>query len=114
MCNELFLAFLYFVTIAIVNFFLLKLFKKYTQTIVLTFQLKSISNQFKIQKNSIFFLLFNIPSFSNFKFSNFSQLKFIETQDILILGNTYTYLEKNLPMNSNVKIYFQLLQLQYY
>jgi len=96
MCTELFLALFYFLTLFIVNFFLLKLLISYKTNILFLLKLK---NEFKNKS-----LLTRFSSFS-------------KSKDMLILGSTYRYLSKNLSRKNNdfvsLSYYLKLLEVQF-
>jgi len=117
MCTEFLLAILYFMTIFVVNYFLAKLLKSYTTNIFYLLKLKNIFLSFKKSTNNLVFLL---SSFFKKEKKNSNLLanlnKFSETNDVLVIGNTYKYLAKNLEKESgfdNKIYYFELLANQY-
>jgi hypothetical protein len=118
MCTELFLALFYFLTLFIVNFFLLKLLISYKTNILFLLKLKNILNSFdkkKLKGISMFYFYskneFKNKSILN-KFSSFSKVK-----DMLIIGSTYRYLSKNLSRKNNdfvsLSYYLKLLEVQF-
>jgi hypothetical protein len=114
MCTELFLAMIYFLTIAIINFFLYKLLKNYSKNILSQQKIKKI---FYICdcKNNIFSYLYNYIDQENKKTEILQKLSLsCNTKDFLIIGNTYKilaqYSKKNLFFDS---LYFKLLENQY-
>ena len=117
MCTEFLLAILYFMTIFVVNYFLAKLLKSYTTNIFYLLKLKNIFLSFKKSTNNLVFLL---SSFFKKEKKNSNLLanlnKFSETNDVLVIGNTYKYLAINLEKESGFdnKIYYiELLANQY-
>ena len=117
MCTEFLLAILYFMTIFVVNYFLAKLLKSYTTNIFYLLKLKNIFISFKKSTNNLVFLL---SSFFKKEKKNSNLLanlnKFSETNDVLVIGNTYKYLAINLEKESgfdNKIYYFELLANQY-
>ena len=117
MCTEFLLAILYFMTIFVVNYFLAKLLKSYTTNIFYLLKLKNIFLFFKKSTNNLVFL---ISSFFKKEKKNSNLLanlnKFSETNDVLVIGNTYKYLAINLEKESgfdNKIYYFELLANQY-
>jgi len=117
MCTEFFLAFVYFLTIVFVNYFLFKLLKSYLGNIFYLLKLRTIFTSFKKSTNNLVFLL---SSFSKKEKKNSTVLtnlsRFSNTTDLLIIGNTYKYLG-NVLQNENVNnanlYYFELLANQY-
>jgi hypothetical protein len=117
MCTEFFLAFVYFLTIVFVNYFLFKLLKSYLGNIFYLLKLRNIFVSFKKSTNNLVFLL---SSFSKKEKKNSTILtnlaRFSNTTDLLIIGNTYKYLG-NVLQNENVNnanlYYFELLANQY-
>ena len=117
MCTEFLLAILYFMTIFVVNYFLAKLLKSYTTNIFYLLKLKNIFLSFKKSTPNLVFLL---SSFFKKEKKNSNLLanlnKFSETNDVLVIGNTYKYLAINLEKESgfdNKIYYFELLANQY-
>ena len=118
MCTELFLALFYFLTLFIVNFFLLKLLIGYQTNIFFLLKLKNILNSFdkKKLKGICMFYFYSKNEFKNknllTKFSSFSKIK-----DMLIIGSTYRYLSKNLSRKNNdfvsLSYYLKLLEVQF-
>ena len=117
MCTEFFLAFIYFLTIVFVNYFLFKLLKSYLGNIFYLLKLRNIFISFKKSTNNLVFLL---SSFSKKEKKNSAVLinlsRFSNTTDLLIIGNTYKYLG-NVLQNENVNdanlYYFELSANQY-
>ena len=118
MCTEFLLAIIYFITIFFVNYFLFKLLKTYFKNIFYLLRLKTIFKSFKTSNNNLVFFLSSILK----KEKKSSALllgtlhKFSNTEDILIIGNTYKYLSSNLKnevTDSNRIYYFELLANQY-
>jgi hypothetical protein len=117
MCSELFLALIYFTTIIIVNFFLLKLLKISFENLLCFAKTKNILNSFKIKNyNLLNFLLFSLYKEKKINFFYLKEL--LSTKDVLIIGYTYNYLLKNEKSNLKEnfafqKIYLKLLITQY-
>ena len=116
MCTELFLAFLYFSTILIVNYFLYKLLVNYFLRINYLLKIRSIFNNFKNSSSS---LLSTLYKFSQVE-GNISLVLLNDsssTTDIFIIGNTYKYLLKTLQnknsLSTSTIYYFKLLENQY-
>ena len=117
MCTEFFLAFVYFLTIVFVNYFLFKLLKSYLGNIFYLLKLRNIFVSFKKSTNNLVFLL---SSFSKKEKKNSAVLtnlsRFSNSTDLLVIGNTYKYLG-NVLQNENVNdanlYYFELLANQY-
>ena len=118
MCTEFLLAIIYFITIFFVNYFLFKLLKTYFKNIFYLLRLKTIFKSFKTSNNNLVFFLSSLLK----KEKKGSALllgtlhKFSNTEDILIIGNTYKYLSNNLKyeISDNNRIYyFELLSNQY-
>ena len=117
MCTEFLLAFLYFITIFIVNYFLFKLVKNYFDNIFSLVKLRNIFLNFKKSTNTLVFFL---ASFEKKDKKNISFLRSLNsystTQDILIIGNTYKYLSRKFQqegISEANKYYFELLGNQY-
>jgi hypothetical protein len=117
MCTEFLLAFLYFITIFIVNYFLSKLLRNYFDNIFSLIKLRNIFVTFKKSTNALIFLLSSLEKREK---QNISFLRYLNsystTQDILIIGNTYKYLSKQLKqegISEANKYYFELLGNQY-
>jgi hypothetical protein len=117
MCNEIFLALIYFTIIIFVNFFLIKLIKECLEKIKQFRKIKNIFNNFDYYKNSKFYEFFNL---FNSKSLNIDYAhKFLNTNDILILGSLSNYLSLQIK-SKNIKgsaefnnCYYKLLELQY-
>ena len=117
MCNEFFLACLYFFIIFVINLFLYRLLNVYIKNILSLQKIKFILKNHP--DNEFFTKLYkysdkefrNSNTLSNFRISN------SETIDTLILGNIYKYivLTNRNSMNSILTndYYFQLLTSQY-
>jgi len=118
MCTELFLAVLYFSTIFAVNFFLFKLLKTYTKNITYLLKVQNIFRQ-KLPKNIRAFVLLHLYSKKNSR--NVDLVNLLDTysvnQDVLTIGNTYSYLLKNSQEQSSKgqlnNFYLELLENQY-
>ena len=118
MCNELFLAILYFSTIFAVNFFLFKLLKTYTRNIIYLLKVQNIFKQ-KLPKDIRGFVLLHLYSKKNSKNVDLVDLlnKYSINEDVLTIGNTYSYLLKNSQEQGSRKqlnnFYLELLENQY-
>ena len=118
MCTELFLAIIYFSTIFAVNFFLFKLLKTYTNNII---YLLKVQNIFKQKNPNVIrgFTLLHLYAKKNAKNLNLLSLlnTYSKEQDVLTIGNTYSFLLKNTFNQSAEKemnsFYFELLENQY-
>jgi len=113
MCNEFFLACLYFVIILFINFFLYKLLKRYLRNILIFQKIKRIV---KIYSNNEFFL--KLYQYSNKEFRNVQTLTTLQSLnntefDTLIIGNIYKYIANNNQSLRTNDYYFQLLTTQY-
>ena len=118
MCTELFLAIIYFSTIFTVNFFLFKLLKTYTKNII---YLLKVQNIFKQKSTELVrgFILLHLYRKKNGKNLNLLPLlsTYANEQDILTIGNIYSFLLKDLSTQSSQNeangFYFELLENQY-
>ena len=118
MCTELFLAIIYFSTIFAVNFFLFKLLKTYTNNII---YLLKVQNIFKQKSPNVVrgFILLHLYAKKNAKNLNLLSLlnTYSKEQDVLTIGNTYSFLLRNVSSQSSEKeinsFYFELLENQY-
>ena len=116
MCTELFLAFLYFSTILIVNYFLYRLLINYFSRINYLFKVRTIFSNFKnssLQLFSILYMFSRVDANVSLPILNGSS----STTDVFIIGNIYKYLNKNLEtrktLSATTVYYFQLLENQY-
>ena len=113
MCTEFLLAIVYFVTIFFVNYFLFKLLKAYFKNISYLLRLKTIFKSFKESNNNLVFFLSSLIKKEKRNSTALLTLhKFSNTQDILIIGNTYKYLSTNLKYEAsddNKIYYFELM-----
>jgi hypothetical protein len=129
MCTELILAFIYFITIFLVNYFLLQLLKNNIETISYLLKIENLLTYYSSteQKNLFYYLIQfkkKIKTVQMFYYLN----GLLETEDLLIIGNTYKFLVKNAKKenvslmvsekNENKaffanKLYFRLLENQY-
>ena len=113
MCTEFLLAIIYFVTIFFVNYFLFKLLKTYLKNIFYLLRLKTIFKSFKESNNNLVFFLSSLIKKEKRNSTGLLTLhKFSNTQDILIIGNTYKYLSNNLKYEAsddNKIYYFELM-----
>jgi hypothetical protein len=117
MCTEFLLAIIYFVTIFLVNYFLSKLLATYSKNIFYLLRLKTIFKSFKKSNNNLIFLLFSFVKKEKKNSAFLGNLhKVSKTKDLLIIGNTYKYLSKNLKYQTlidNKVYYFELLANHY-
>jgi hypothetical protein len=116
MCTEFFLAFIYFLTIIIVNYFLYKLITNYLTNISYLLKINIILKDYP--ENQTYSLFYKLIKKDNKKVSLLKQLSLIDQKaDILILGNIYKYLDENLEKSRNINsfnnYYFNLLRFQY-
>ena len=112
MCTEFLLAIIYFVTIFFVNYFLLKLLKTYFKNIFYLLRLKTIFKLFKKSNNNLVFFLSSLLKKEKKNSTLLGTLhKFSNTQDVLIIGNTYKYLSNNLKyeiaVDNQIYYFFQ-------
>ena len=118
MCTELFLAILYFSTIFAVNFFLFKLLNTYTRNVTYLLKVQNIFKQ-KLPKDIRGFILLHLYSKKNSKNVDLVDLlnKYSINEDVLTIGNTYSYLLKNSQEQGSRKqlnnFYLELLENQY-
>ena len=116
MCTEFFLAFIYFLTIIIVNYFLYKLITNYFTNISYLLKINNILKDYP--ENQTYSFFYKLIKKENKKVSLLKQLALIDQkEDILILGNIYKYLDENLEKSRNINnfnnYYFNLLRFQY-
>ena len=116
MCTEFLLAFIYFLTIIIVNYFLYKLITNYLTNISYLLKINIILKDYP--ENQTYSLFYKLIKKDNKKVSLLKQLSLIDQKaDILILGNIYKYLDENLEKSRNTNsfnnYYFNLLRFQY-
>jgi hypothetical protein len=113
MCTELFLAFLYFITITIVNYFLFKWiilsFEKHKR-LLKTNKLKTLFTNKQLSKfyNLSIFLKKEIPNMKNLE--QMTQNSII-SKDIIILSKFFQTLSQ-MPKTSSI-YYWKLMELQY-
>jgi hypothetical protein len=112
MCKELFLAFLYFSTIFIVNFFLGFLVKNYLRKVFYLRKLKNIEKKISLSKNNLIpFLYF----YNKYKEKSEKLKKKIpggvELKDSLVIGNIYIELKKE--ENFSSLFYYKLQETMY-
>jgi hypothetical protein len=129
MCTELILAFIYFITIFLVNYFLFQLLKKNVEIIFYLLKIKNLLTQYSNTKGkNLFYYLIQIKKKVKTVQIFFYLNGLLETEDLLIIGNTYKFLLKNtkkdnISLNFSEKndkksffanrLYFSLLQNQY-
>jgi len=129
MCTELILAFIYFIIILLVNYFLFQLLKTNLQNIFYLLKVeKLLTNYSSTQQKHLFYFLIQFKR--NIKtIKMFSSLNgLFNKEDLLIIGNTYKFLLKTTKMenvstpfsekNENKsffanRLYFSLLENQY-
>ena len=117
MCTEFLLAIIYFITIFFVNYFLFKLLKTYSKNIFYLLRLQTIFKSFKESNNNLVFFLSSLLKKEKKNSTLLLTLhKFSNTQDILIIGNTYKYLSSNLKYETSAdnKIYYFELMTNHY
>ena len=118
MCTELLLAILYFSTIFAVNFFLFKLLKTYTKSITYRLKVQNIFKQ-KLPKDIRGFILLHLYSKKNSRNIDLVSLlnNYSTSNDVLTIGNTYSYLLKNSQEQGSKRqlnnFYLELLENQY-
>ena len=109
MCTEFILASIYFGIIFIINFLLVKLLLSYKKSLTSLFKFKKIFNFYeKKSLDRLLFLKKMEKRESKLLFSINNVKNFSDTEDILIIGNTYKIFSKN-----TINFYFPLLKLQY-
>ncbi len=109
MCTEFILASIYFSIIFIINFLLVKLLLSYKKSLTSLFKFKKIFNFYeKKSLDRLLFLKKMEKRESKLLFSINNVKNFSDTEDILIIGNTYKIFSKN-----TINFYFPLLKLQY-
>ena len=113
MCTELFLAFLYFLTITIVNYFLFKwinLSVEKHKVLLKTNRIKKLFNNEQLSKFFIFskFLKKEIPNIENLE--QMTQ-KSLVLMDIIILSKFFQTFSR-MPKTSST-YYWKLMELQY-
>jgi hypothetical protein len=114
MCPELLLAFLYFLTIASVNYFLYKIGKNFLATISSLQQFKHSFSFFSKKERFILSLLYFLGK-QEFAFSYFSIPLEKEKKDSFFFGKLSGFLQKNFQKKPKVAFiyYFFLLKQQY-
>jgi hypothetical protein len=116
MCSELILAFIYFLTICVINFFLSRLIIFYVKKI---FYFVKFKNIFRFYSVSDLTLLSFLYFYSKEEFSNIGLLKNINkiksNDDPVTIGNIYKFLSmtKSSKKNKSANFYFKLLENQY-
>ena len=113
MCTELFLAMIYFFTIAIINLFLYKLLKNYLINIIKQQKIKNIFAKCSAEKQ-VFPILYSYFEQNNKKTDILQRLNFSKNiKDFLIIGNTYKFLGRYSSQNKFFDdLYFLLLENQ--
>ena len=129
MCTELILAFIYFITIFLVNYFLFQLLQKNIEIIFYLLKIENLLNQYSsTEHKTLFYYLIQLKKKVKTVQMFFYLNGLLETEDLLIIGNTYKFLLKN-TKKDNVsltlaeknetksffanRLYFTLLQNQY-
>jgi hypothetical protein len=116
MCSDLFLSFLYFGILFVVNFFLFFLTKNVFFDIVFLFKIKRILKYFQ-RKKKIFisFLYFFQKTSSSNQINSFvffsKRLKLEKINDMLIIKNFLLFLSKKKIFST--QFYLNLLKIQY-
>ena len=109
MCTEFILASIYFSIIFIINFLLVKLLLSYKKSLTSLFKFKKIFDFYeKKNLDRLLFLKKIEKRESKLLFSINNVKNFSDTEDILIIGNTYKIFSKN-----TINFYFPFLKLQY-
>jgi hypothetical protein len=116
MCSDLFLSFLYFGILFVVNFFLFFLTKKSFVDIFFLFKIKRILKYFQIKKKSFISFLYFFEKTSYSKQINsfifFSKKGKVEKiNDMIIIKNFLLFLNKK--KNFSTEFYLNLLKIQY-
>jgi hypothetical protein len=92
MCTEFFLAFIYFITIFGVNYFIFKLLKNNLENIFFLYKIERLFKLFPLQKKKLFHYLIELEKkIKPISFLSFSH-NFLKSEDILIIGQTYKFL----------------------
>lgn len=100
MCTELILALLYFLTIFIVNYFLLKVIQKNLENISYFQKIEKIFFIFEKKKKKSSFYYFIRFKKSLTKISLLSSFnRFLKSNDILLIGHSYRFLMKDVEIN---------------
>lgn len=124
MCTEFFLVIIYFFVVLTINYFFFKLLRVYLINI---FELIKFKNIFKFFKSSDILMISNLYlnlKSNSFNFLILKRLNILTTiyfsknnQDIVLLGNLYKFLNKNVKLGLNEynsgSFYLQLLERQY-
>ena len=109
MCTELILALIYFLTIFLINYFLIKLIKislinfKYLLKIEKMFQIFN----FDAKKNLLYFLLKFNKKKETIIFLNYLNHYIVDNNDRLIIAHTYRFLSKNIGINLSENSYLK-------
>ena len=116
MCTEFFLAFIYFVAIIIVNYFLYQLIINYLKNISYLWKISKIFKEYPENETyALFYKFLKKENKKSFLLKKLSEMK--NKDDILIIGNIYKYLDDNIDKSSEVNkfntYYFSLLKYQY-
>ena len=116
MCNELFLATIYFFTIFLVNSFLFRLIKNYFRRIRFLIKVKKILDFFTQETFNLAilnYLLFKRKMNNENLFFYFTKVS--THKDILLIGKLYSYFSGFFQMHlfQNQSYFFKLLEKQY-
>jgi len=111
MCKELFIAFLYFLTIFIVNFFLVILIKSYLTKIFYFTKLKNIARVIPFSNNNLIPFLYFYNKYKE-KIEKLKQKfpKELDLRDSLIIGNIYGELIAKKSLENFSSIFYYKLQ----
>jgi hypothetical protein len=117
MCTEFLLALLYLTVIFVINFFLFKLLINYRKNILYFIKLKNILKTYKIEnlQNISFFYFYQKKNFNLRNFLVNFKKKLLNRKDILITGNFYKFLGRQLETKKTKAqiYYYKLLENQY-
>jgi hypothetical protein len=100
MCTELILAFIYFITIFFVNYFLFKLLKSNLANIFYFLKNKNILKNFNVEqkKNIFYYLICLMRKMFSTKLIQFLNQQ-LKTDDFLVIGSTYKFLLDNIDLD---------------
>jgi hypothetical protein len=112
MCTELILAVLYFFILFFVNFFLYKLLKNYFQNILYLLKIKNIFTIYKNQDLSFLSLLYFSENL-NYRILLKNSISLNDSKDIILIGNSYKFLQKRKNNDNSINYYLELLKQQY-
>jgi len=116
MCSDLFLSFLYFSILFIVNFFLFFLTKNSFLEISFLFKIKKILNYFKNKKKNFYFFFYFFEKINYSKHFNYFLLfskkaKSEKMQDIITIKNYLLFFKTKKAFST--QYYLNLLKIQY-